>query len=118
MYWTNEQYSKNIATLKQLVAEGKKITGVDSNFSGDKYNHCSHGLCSEAFENDSTPYKQQHHICPLDMRENPGPSGCFHDCLFFKGHRKSTSIYLYKNVLDNTKDQYDKRRNGKTICNR
>ena len=93
LYWTDSEYVSAIQTIKSACSED--IIGENSDTIGNKYNECSIGLCSSAFEDRKVfpPYRANNHLCPLDMRQDlTRSSGCFYDCVYFKPTRNKTGL--------------------------
>ena len=100
LYWTEFDYIKAIQIIKSNC--DKEIVGCDSDTIGDKYNECSIGLCSQDFKDRKLfpPYRNKHHLCPLDMRQDlTYSSGCFYDCAYFKPKKNKSNQTCKELVL-------------------
>jgi len=103
------RYQVALARLRRLIAEGLTLVFEDSTTIGDKYTHCSWGLCSrdveawpdaedhmwpEQFRDKgrvAPKYIAQRQRCPWDQRAmdsvegiNGMQIGCFYSCRIFQ----------------------------------
>ena len=90
--WSDGQYIVAIAKLKAIANSSILPAGYDDTFTGDKSTECNHGLCSEEIKPTTAIYRQNHHKCPLDMRDETSRSGCFYSCAYFKAHKYKVNI--------------------------
>ncbi len=90
--WSDGQYIVAIAKLKAIANSNILPEGYDDTFTGDKSTECNHGLCSEEIAPTTAIYRQNHHKCPLDMRDETSSSGCFYTCAHFKAHKYKVNI--------------------------
>lgn len=114
LYMNDKEYLEALLRLQGLIISGMALRFEDSDTTGDKYNFCSWGLCSEDIEMWPEPamhlwpdqfarngriapkYRLAHHKCPMDTRdmpdengvyrtsEQPGMNGCFWTCIVFR----------------------------------
>lgn len=101
------RYQVALARLRRLIAEGLPLVYEDSTTLGDKYTHCSWGLCSRdvaawidaedhlwpdqfrANDRVAPKYRTGKQRCPWDQRQESQNDkemqrGCFHSCRIFK----------------------------------
>lgn len=107
MYMTDEQYLKVLERIRYRIVLGEPFVFDTSDSTGNKYTHCSHGLCSmnpnhwpevdeylfpERFVPKPKPefesgrdlgapikYFEKHHVCPYQEKVDPD-RGCFWSC--------------------------------------
>lgn len=104
------RYLLALKRIRALIAAGEPLVTADSNEIGNKYTHCSWGLCTE--DKVIWPDKEDHtwpedfvsygrvaplstdecHSCPFDWR-GPGKAGefrngCFYTCKVFRASKK------------------------------
>ena len=118
LYMSDDRYLAALKRIRGLIADGERLVAEDSDVTGDKWTHCSWGLCSmdkkawpapedhlwpDQFEKHgrvAPKYRNEPHKCPMDRRENAGGSGCFYDCRVFKRRKdprvdRETALRLY-----------------------
>lgn len=116
IHMTDQEYLDALERLKVLLDSGLPLHYEDSNVTGDKYNRCTWGLCSEVREMWPKPemhlwpdqfvsrgriaplYRQQHHLCPLDTRSEGTGNGCFWTCRVFQHRKHSRERKMVINV--------------------
>jgi hypothetical protein len=111
--------NRYLAALHRILAQiknGSKLNAVDSTQIGNKYTHCSWGLCSTSKE--QWPDKEDRlfpqdqplailsqdkgQFCPFDQHQTrqSGPDGCFYHCRIFQNPNNRISreeaIRLYE----------------------
>lgn len=133
LYLSDERYLVALERQKKRIEEGLELELDDSNQRGNKYTHCSWGLCSE--DKEAWPDAEDHlwpdqfldpkrqRVAPkyLDMGTQPCPfdkrmsvqrsstmNGCFFTCRFFrpKGQEKpdrAEALDLYQVAIDRVK---------------
>lgn len=110
MALNDNRYLAALIRMRDRISNGLKLEGVDSDTLGDKYTHCSWGMCS--MDSAQWPHAADHtfpidfiergrvstelqdyQTCPLQVNsECPGAKswGCFYECRFFqkKGRKR------------------------------
>jgi hypothetical protein len=100
---------------------GLELRAVDSDTIGDKYTHCSWGMCSEDLEQwpdvedhlfpeefperISPKYLGPGQKCPMDRRTGGEGWGCFYSCRVFQDGLKdrAVALKLYDEELEKVK---------------
>lgn len=110
------RYQVALARLRRLIAEGLPLVFEDSTMIGDKYTHCSWGLCSRdvaawidaedhlwpeqfrARRRVAPKFRTQRQRCPWDQRPRDGADGdqgmqygCFYACRVFQQRPEPTA---------------------------
>lgn len=99
-YMSNERYKAALVRIRTQIENGSELIAVDSTTIGDKFTHCSWGLCScspeqwpdkedRLFDRDyplAILYRQKGQNCPFDEQPDRefGPDGCFRTCRIFQ----------------------------------
>lgn len=108
IYLSDDRYLAVLKRLRARIANGLPFKAHDDDTPGDKSTACSWGLCSDdraawpnaedhlwpdEFTNGGRVaplYRQRHHRCPIDTRNNAdllkSGNGCFHTCAHFSKH--------------------------------
>ena len=108
-----------VVALKRLrtIVEKQDLNGYDSRCIGNANNECSWGLCQQNKNlwPDPQDYVWPHDsdriqpldggACPLDWRDDPEESGCFHTCWFFQGKKPTR-----EDVLNRIEELVDRER--------
>lgn len=100
MKLTFDRYIVALKRIREQINNGNKFEAEDSTTIGNKYTHCSWGLCS--CNHEQWPDKEDHmfkrtikqplavkylskrQICPFDKTNKQEPEGCFHRCMIFQ----------------------------------
>jgi hypothetical protein len=119
LYMSNDRYIVALKHMRHLIANGEPLVAEDSDVTGDKWTHCSWGMCS--MDAKSWPDPQDHlwpdqfikdgrvapkyagpnQKCPMDKRDEPDERmGCFYRCRIFRqlkshGIDKDSAVQLY-----------------------
>ena len=124
---TDQQHLGALKRLRALISEGVELTAVDSDTPGDKYTHCSWGLCSDAvlvwpnaddhlfpdhfikYGRVSHKYPTDDQQCPMDLRNETDGDGCFYHCRVFQSAvRTPTSteaLALYNEMIEKREEK-------------
>lgn len=107
--------------IRQQIADGLELNSVDSNDIGNKYTHCSWGLCSGNKEQwpdaedhlwphefktagrVAPKYQKNHQHCPFDSNQSDEfRSGCFWTCMIFQGglRDRNTALMRYDQIIN------------------
>lgn len=98
IYMANKRYKAALVRIRTQIENGSELVAKESAEMGDKYTHCSWGLCSGSpeqwpdkedrlFDHPlTTLYQKKGQNCPFDEKPDRefGPSGCFHSCRIFQ----------------------------------
>lgn len=100
LHLSDARFLAALRRIRSLIESGVSQEAVDSTAPGNKYTHCTWGLCSK--KRDAWPdaedhlwpdlffkegrfapkYTSRRQSCPL--REKAGSRGCFYDCAVFQ----------------------------------
>ena len=129
---TITQFREVLIRLRDKIEAKAALISEDSNYIGDKYTHCTWGICTN--ERDIYPTPELHtfpqafkfenriepldtpegHDCPIRERlpsdsETTSMSGCFYSCRIFQKDKKTPTkeeaITLYEKVIENLEDR-------------
>lgn len=124
LYMPNERWLEALKRMRARIASGLKLDAVNSDVTGDKYTHCSWGMCShdkeqwpesgdhlwpDQFEERgrvAPRYSIEGQVCPLcaEAKHN----GCFYECRVFQRRRgrrgkkplaRSFVLHLYDEAI-------------------
>jgi hypothetical protein len=124
---TDKQHLGALKRLRALISEGMELTAVDSTTIGDRYTHCSWGLCSNAVlvwphaEEHLFPdhfiehgrvapkYLTDNQMCPMDLRNAPDGDGCFYHCRVFQSAVRTPTaaeaVDLYNEMIKKVEEK-------------
>lgn len=98
-----ERFVLVLKRLRSAIAKGRPLRACDDTTPGNKSTSCSWGMCHDSAE--TWPDAQDHIFpadfedrgrvaplrapgrCPMDTRQEGGPSGCFYTCRIFQAKR-------------------------------
>lgn len=123
----DHEFLAALRRMRDRIADGIELVAVDSEEIGNKYTHCSWGMCSEdreqwpdrelhIFKEDfdsygriSTKNRLPWQPCPFDKRKRELvrdgniyslDSGCFWTCMIFQGATGAVSVELALTLYD------------------
>lgn len=115
LYLTDKQYLDLLKRARNHLDTIDRVRSDDSNDIGNKYTGTNVGLCNDkglctqetAMFPEDWPhrkvikYREHHHQCPLDWREDPDIQGCFYTCMVFRRGLSNikTIKLLYENMI-------------------
>lgn len=117
LYMSQERYYLALKRIRALIADGIPLIFEDSTTIGDKYTHCSWGLCSEdprawpdaedhlwpdqflADKRVALKYLRDDQMCPMDRRVSEGSRGCFYTCRIFQPKKCEPRIETQEEAL-------------------
>ncbi|WP_334033926.1 hypothetical protein [Burkholderia cepacia] len=120
LYLSDERYIAALMRFRQRIVDGREYAAHDDDEPGAKSSGCTWGLCSEEpgdwekpidmlfpemKHRHSPKYREDRHLCPLDMRTPSQElmNGCFYTCRAFQ--RKSWRKPLEREAVIKLYDQ-------------
>lgn len=127
LYLSDQRYILALKRIKALILDGEELVTLNSDTIGNKYLHCSWGLCSINLETWPDPedhlwpnefvkfkriapkYRKPSHMCPMDKRKESDGNGCFYTCSIFqsKSSKRPTreeTVTRYNNMINSIID--------------